>query len=327
VGPRRRVGPAIAGAMAAVAACGGASPASPPVQDHVHAAVPGPRPGEILLATHDGLRISDDAGRTWPAAGDLAHAQMRLLLATGTGFVAVTARDDGSSEVLHSREGRHWSPSTGVLPGHPVAVLSAGAAPAQAWMEVTGAGILGSDDGGASWRPVLPTPLTINDIAAGVGDPQRLLYASSTGLFVARGPDLTPLFDAPVLDGDVLTVRRWHACAACLVAVTGGAVATSADGGLAWTEHPTTIPFTDVESWSGGGGALLGLVPAPGSPQHGVYRSADGGASWTRVLDAPLVDRLLLRDGAALLAFRWGISVYSSDDGGVTWTAAGPLRP
>jgi hypothetical protein len=313
--------------MAVLAACGGAPPVPPPVQDHVHAAVPGTRPGEVLLATHYGLRISEDGGRTWPPAGDLAHAQMRLLVSTGTGYVAVTARDDGSAEVLHSRDGLRWSPGTGVPPGRPVGALAAGASPREVWMEVTGAGILGSDDGGASWQPVLPTPLTINDMAAGVGDPRWLLYASTAGLFLATGPDLSPVYDAPVLDGDVLTVQRWHACPACLVAVTDGAVATSTDGGLHWTPHPTTLRFTDVESWSGGGGTLLGLVPAPASPQHGVYRSSDGGASWTHVLDAPLVDRLLLRESGPLLAFRWGISVYRSADGGVTWTAAGPLHP
>jgi hypothetical protein len=327
MGRRVGVGAAVTAAMAVLSACGGGASSLPPVQDHVHGAVPGPRPGEILLATHYGLRISDDGGETWPAAGDLAHVQMRLLVAAGAGYVAVTARDDGSAAVLHSADGLRWWPSTGVPPGHPVGALVAGATPGQAWMEVTGTGILGSADGGASWQPVLPTPLTINDMAAGAGDPRYLLYASTAGLFLASGPDLSPVYDAPVLDGDVLAVQRWYACPTCLVALTDGAVATSADGGIHWTPHPTTIRFTDVESWSGGGGTLLGLVPAPGSPQHGIYRSGDGGVSWTRVLDAPLVDHLLLREGAPLLAFQWGISVYRSGDGGVTWAAAGPLRP
>ena len=313
-------------AIVAVAGCSDGAPAAPPVQDHVHAAVPGARPGEILLATHDGLRISEDGGGTWPAAGDLAHAQMRLLVTTGTGYVAVTARDDGSSGVLHSRDGWRWTPSRGVPSGRPVGALAAGSSPGEAWMEVTGVGILRTADDGVTWEPALPTPLIINDMAAGIGDAQRVAYASTAGLFLARGADLTPLFDAPVLPGDVLSVRPWHACPACLVAVTDGAVATSTDGGLRWTEHATAIPFATVESWSGGGDALLGLAPAPASPQHGVYRSADGGATWTRVIDAPLVDQLLLGPAVPLLAFRWGISVYRSDDRGVTWSPLGPLR-
>jgi hypothetical protein len=273
-GCRRAVAAAIT--VVTMGGCGAATTVPTPVQDHVHAAVPGAGPGEILLGTHYGLRISDDGGRTWPRAGDLARAQLRLLVATGTGFVAVTARDDG-----------------------------------------------------ATWQPVLPTPLTINDLAAGVGGPEGFAYASSAGLLLARGPQLTPLFDAPVLSGDVLSVRRWYACPACLVVATDGAVATSADGGLHWTQRPTAIPFATVESWSAGGSTLLGLAPAPASPRHGLYRSTDGGTTWTRVIDAPLVDHLLLDTppGAPLLAFRWGISVYRSGDGGATWMAAGPLRP
>jgi hypothetical protein len=326
-GCRRAVAAAIT--VVTMGGCGAATTVPTPVQDHVHAAVPGAGPGEILLGTHYGLRISDDGGRTWPRAGDLARAQLRLLVATGTGFVAVTARDDGSTAVLHSTDGRRWRPSTGIPGGDPVAALVPGATPRTAWMEVTGAGIFGSADDGATWQPVLPTPLTINDLAAGVGGPEGFAYASSAGLLLARGPQLTPLFDAPVLSGDVLSVRRWYACPACLVVATDGAVATSADGGLHWTQRPTAIPFATVESWSAGGSTLLGLAPAPASPRHGLYRSTDGGTTWTRVIDAPLVDHLLLDTppGAPLLAFRWGISVYRSGDGGATWMAAGPLRP
>jgi hypothetical protein len=46
------------------------------------------------------------------------------------------------------------------------------------------------------------------------------------------------------------------------------------------------------------------------------------------VVDAPLVDHLLLPDaaGTPLLAFRWGITVYRSSDAGRSWTAEGPLH-
>ena len=130
------------------------------------------------------------------------------------------------------------------------------------------------------------------------------------------------------IEGDAQTVHRWSACPRCLVATLSGAVATSADGGRHWATHATRLPFTDVLSWGGGGGALLGVAPSPASPDHGLYLSTDGAATWTRVIDAPLVDHLLLPDatGAPLLAFRWGISVYRSVDAGRTWTAEGPLR-
>jgi len=312
---------------AALAGCGSQTPASPPVQDHVHGAVAGLHPGEVLLATHYGMRISEDGGRTWPPAGDLAHAQMRLLIADGAGYVAVTARPDGSSDVRRSDDARRWTAGSGIPSGHPVSALVPGVSPGSAWAEVADVGIFGTTDAGRTWSVLLPTPLTINDMVAETGPSGLFAYASSRGLFLARGSQLALLFDAPVLDGDIQSVTHWNACAACLVASLSGAVATSADGGLHWSSHATTIPFTQVESWTRGGGALLGLAPAPASPQHGLYRSDDGGATWTRVIDAALVDHLYLDDPATpLLAFQWGIDAYESDDSGRTWAPRGALR-
>jgi hypothetical protein len=322
---------AVLAAALSVAGCGGggaASPSAAPVVDHVHAAVPGHATGEILLGTHYGLRISQDGGATWPPAGDLAHAQLRLLVAAGSGYVAVTARDDGSSLTQWSSDGRRWHASTGMPAGRPVGALVPGSTPGAVWAEVTDVGILGSDDGGRSWHPVLPTPLAINDLDAGVDGPDLLAYASSSGLFLARGPQLVPLFDSPVLEGDVQAVQRWYACPRCLVATLTGSVATSADGGRHWTTHPSPAPFTDVVSWAAGGTALLAVAPAPASPAHGLYLSTDSGATWTRVVDAPLIDHLDLpaTAGAPLHAFRWGIDVYRSDDAGRSWTDTGRLR-
>jgi len=325
---RIRLRRALAATALLLAGCGGGAPAAAPVQDHVHSAVGGHAAGEILLGTHYGLRISTDGGRTWPSAGDLGRTQIRLLVAAGDGYVAVTGAEDGSSATMISADGRHWSGVAGMPAGRPVSALVAGATPGSVWAEVTDVGILGSDDGGHTWHAVDPTPLTINDIAPGVDGPNLLAYASSAGVFLALGPQLSPLGDAPWLEGDAQTVHRWSACPRCLVATLSGAVATSADGGRHWATHATRLPFTDVLSWGGGGGALLGVAPSPASPDHGLYLSTDGAATWTRVIDAPLVDHLLLPDatGAPLLAFRWGISVYRSVDAGRTWTAEGPLR-
>ena len=326
---RTRLRPVAAATVLLLGGCGGGgAPATPPVQDHVHSAVLGHAAGEILLGTHYGLRVSTDGGRTWPATGDLGHTQIRLLAAAGGGYVAVTGADDGSSRAMVSADGRHWGGVTGLPAGRPVSALVAGATSGSVWAEVTDVGILASDDGGHTWHPVLPTPLTINDIAPDVDGPGLLAYASSAGVFLAQGPQLAPVGDAPWLEGDVQTVHRWSACPRCLVALLSGAVVTSADGGRRWTSHPTRLPFTDVLSWGGGGAALLGIAPAPASPDHGLYLSTDGAATWTRVIDAPLVDHLLLPDaaGGPLLAFRWGISVYRSVDAGRTWAAEGPLK-
>lgn len=327
-----RARPRLAAVAAAllVAGCGGggATSTGPPVQDHVHAAVAGHAPGEILLGTHYGLRISTDGGTTWPPVGDLGHSQLRLLVAVQSGYVAVTAADDGSSQVRYSADGRHWRMSTGIPSGRLVSVLTPGLTPGSVLAEVTDVGVMGSVDSGRTWQPLLPTPLTINDIAVGVDGGALIAYASSAGVFLARGEALVPVFEAPTLEGDAQSVARWSACGHCLVASVEGAVATSTDAGYHWTSHPTTLPFTDVLSWPGGGSTLLGIAPAPASADHGLYLSTDGAATWTRVIDAPLVDHLFLpaTPGAPLYAFRWGITLYRSDDAGRTWVDAGPLR-
>jgi len=137
---RIRLRRALAATALLLAGCGGGAPAAAPVQDHVHSAVGGHAAGEILLGTHYGLRISTDGGRTWPSAGDLGRTQIRLLVAAGDGYVAVTGAEDGSSATMISADGRHWSGVAGMPAGRPVSALVAGATPGSVWAEVTDVG-------------------------------------------------------------------------------------------------------------------------------------------------------------------------------------------
>jgi photosystem II stability/assembly factor-like uncharacterized protein len=98
----------------------------------------------------------------------------------------------------------------------------------------------------------------------------------------------------------------------------------SDDGGQSWENISsalpegvgcTTAPYViDAETY---------LLGTNNGPEAGVYRTEDGGLTWVRVLDAPIVGAPLVHDDGAItwLLDRGGGTARSSDDG-LTWATA-----
>jgi hypothetical protein len=107
--------------------------------------VPDPaRPGAVLASTEHGLLVSRDAARSWRPLARIAPG----LLAWPRGGAAVHV--DGSGRVTVSSAGKRWAPR-GRLPGSPVALAATGAN--ELYAALGDGTVLGSRDGGASWRP------------------------------------------------------------------------------------------------------------------------------------------------------------------------------
>ena len=169
--------------------------------------------------------------------------------------------------------------------------------PATMWAGSVGGGIWKSTNGGASWRP-LDDFMANLAVAAMALDPQNpdVLYAGTgEGFFAGSEPV-----------GDFQK---------------GAGIFKSSDGGTTWHQLPATArdEFTYVNR--------LGVHPT--SPQillaatrSGLFRSTDGGASFTLVYPQEMRDvRFNPQNGAEAVAGSLGEAFYSTD-AGATWRRA-----
>lgn len=132
----------------------------------------------------------------------------------------------------------------------------------------------------------------------------------------------------------------------CLGAYLGQGVSLSTDGGASWVQKngsgsntmPLSIVNTIAISSTSSNQVLaggFGSCDANGSLANGgVFRSADGGANWTRVLTGKVEDMMFVPGTNTVFASVQGTGVYKSTDGGATWAnsstgiaaAAGRMR-
>ncbi len=228
-------------------------------------------------------------------------------------FAQVTPRADDINTVMKAVRWRSIGPFRG---GRSVAVAGVPGAPTTYYMGTTGGGLWKTTDSGISWRNISDgffTSGTIGAIAVAASDP-NVIYVG-TGEHAVRG---------------VMT----HG---------GDGVYRSTDAGRTWkkvgltrSQHISRIvvhPADPDVVWVAAQGALYGP-----SAERGVYKSVDGGSTWTHVL------RVDDRTGAAELAMdatnprilyaaMWehgrlpwkvtsggpGSGLHKSTDGGETW--------
>ncbi|MBI3711627.1 MAG: PKD domain-containing protein [Burkholderiales bacterium] len=118
----------------------------------------------------------------------------------------------------------------------------------------------------------------------------------------------------------------------CLGAYLGQGVSLSSDGGSTWVNkngsgasamtlsivNSVALSTANTSQVLAGG---FGECDANGSLANGgVFRSADGGASWTRVLNGKVEDIAFVPGTNTAFATVQGTGVYKSTNGGATWT-------
>jgi hypothetical protein len=347
----RRLVVALALTTAVLAGCGSgggggskvASAASTTVEDHVHGVVPGPHGSQIIIATHYGLETSSDGGATWQPNTTLGREMVSGIVRARGQYVASLERMPGmsmpamkssmrsmpgmsmsattTSDLGYSTNTASWHAAQGIPAKATITALTAGP-DGTAWASVLGSGIFESTDGGRDWRLALPDRVPVTALATAG---QSLAFATPSGVFVtdAGSPSVPALAQ---LNSPVNDLVSWEACPLCLVAATPrGGVAVSRNAGVTWKQQAPGPVFDEVQPLTGSAHALLGMVASGVDPKRGVWRSGNGGKSWTRVLDRPLVDHVYQVPASpghpgSLLAFQWGIKVFRSTDGGRQWT-------
>jgi len=245
---------------------------------------------------------------------EMSRAALWLCLATTAQAQAPTPAtpDVPDSLAFAALEWREIGPHRG---GRSVAVAGSAARPNEYYMGTTGGGVFKSSDGGLGWSAVTDKYFggTIGAIAVSQSNPD-IVYVG-TGEYPIRGN---------VSHGD--------------------GVYKTTDGGKTWRYsglaetrqiarvrvHPKNPDVVYV--------AALGHVWAP-NPERGIFRSADGGASWKRILfrnDSTGAIELVMdpAEPSTLYAAFWqagrkpwqlisggaGSGIFKSTDGGEKWT-------
>jgi photosystem II stability/assembly factor-like uncharacterized protein len=109
-----------------------------------------------------------------------------------------------------------------------------------------------------------------------------------------------------------------------LDAIDGAGIFKSTDRGESWSQLASTINFPDINR----------MVVDPANENivvaataDGIYRSVNGGNSWTLVLDEELMQDLKPNPSNfnILYAAQNSVGVWKSTDAGITWNLTGPL--
>ncbi len=280
-------------------------------------------------STGGGLWRSPDAAWSWEARGGGLHGSRSVtaLLADPGVTDRLYAVVTGLGLVRSDDRGATWTRVVGTgMTGSEVSDLSPLAIAPGVRPTIfvsTPSGVFASDDGGRTWRlflnadslfvdPVQPTTLFAR---ARKGNAEAILRSTDGGKSWQ----------------DVLEVGslQWLAIDASdhntIIAVAGGGLHLSHDGGSTWAagprfaggvEHLVTDPHAS--------GVYLAT---PGYPPQGMIRSADGGSTWTAVPGSPEVPigqanvySIIFDPCAPGVAFAGtNFGVVKSEDHGVTW--------
>jgi photosystem II stability/assembly factor-like uncharacterized protein len=273
---------------------------------------------DIVAVTEMGsIHRSSDNGSSWSSVVQPQSAPLRAV-AFATPTLGLAVGNEGT--VLRTTDGgRTWS---AVPLGDSAALNAVAFAETAIAVAVSFSGkAFRSTDGGATWLQIAIPALPLTGIAfnrSGVG------LVSLFGGNVLRSTDHGATWQLVSGTPPGSGIAFASDTTAIVVGLLG--MARSTDGGLSWA--PLAVPgeFVAVAM----GNSNEGVATSFGGV---VVRSADGGASWQVVAEAPspfasTLDAVAMRAGGqAIAAGRSGRALHSND-GGQTWNNVGPaLRP
>ncbi len=273
--------------------------------------VAAPTPGHLVVVTDDNpfdadgaFHESTDGGQTWTTRTEPNSP--------GAGFNGVTFLDAthgwlyGNDNFRTVDGGQTWTELPSLGSTYHMAFVT----PLLGIASGNGDGSL-TRDGGLTWTPA-PSGirrLRMADASTGLG-------LSPEGLFRTTDAATTFTLVAPGAVSDAAFVTP-----AVAVAIVGGRLLRSVDGGQAWTDVAAAGPYTSL---SVVGNAVLAweetqFGTASGGP---MARSADGGQSWTSLGDVTPDGfyAVTVVSASVAVALTPSGDLWRSGDAGLTWT-------
>ncbi len=297
-------------------------------------------PGKFAFGSSEGSFLSSDAGQTVAfRSSGLLSTSVRALAASRTAPFRVYASFYGGPDGVHLLSSGTWQPLAvsqmfSALSGRsPVESLAVDPNNSSIVYAGTSYGLAKSTDGGASWS--VPTSTFNLDLPYSIAvDPSntQVVYVASTSLGIMRSIDGGANWSSrnnglPVIGGNVSMLRVFidPADSQKLYAVqqSSGTLFRTIDAGLNWTQVAGGLPGNEVSQAIAFDSLNANRVYL--GTYSGLFRSMDGGSSWTPMtlpIGADSIFSVLVdpaTPGNITLVSASTIGVIRSVDYGATW--------
>ena len=245
----------------------------------------------------------DASGKLYPAAIELARRQALALPLNTTLLPAdvATAAKLGTPVTAQSITPTSWTwKGPGNIGGRIRTMVIHPTQTNRMWVGSVGGGIWYSSNSGASWSPVndFMSSLAVSTLAMDPTNPNTMYAGTGEGFYNSDG-------------------------------IRGAGIFKSTDGGVTWNQLASTANsnFLYVQSIavSPDGTALLAATSTDIFGNNYIYRSTNGGTSWTVALNASnRIGHVEFNptDSTKAVAAGYSALLYYSANGGTSWTAA-----
>jgi hypothetical protein len=198
----------------------------------------------------------------------------------------------------------------------------------------TDQGIFKSEDGGHTWRKASSGIFdpTVSQVLVDPASPSTLFALTSAGIM--KSSDAGSTWQT-ALEAPTFWMTMAPSSPSTLYASTAGGLLRSSDGGSSWSalsgvglpNTATGVQFVWVASDDAN--TVYANVSGSEPTADGLYRSADGGASWSKTLgEFTALARVIVEspgDPSVLYVDAFPNGLYESLDHGATWTQISPL--
>ncbi len=284
-------------------------------------------------STLTGIYRSSDGGDTWTAVNEVPDGQIPPLAIDLQDSSTVYAGSTGSGLYKSVDGGKTWIHSSRGISGVGVYGLTVDRSDSRIVYASTAQGVFESADGGSTWSlklsdptywPVVIDPSNPTTIYVAAGDVLRSTDGGENWRRLDGVRNIVSLAIDP-RNPKTLYAGEFNSPYGAPVPVTG--VFRTDDGGETWKPanvglptSPTTFGFVAVDPKNSAtvyAAAVYGSL----SPEGVVYRSTDGGGTWTRISNEWTITALVLdtQHTGTIYAGTAARGLLKTVDGGVSW--------